>query len=50
MTEVVEGYGSVVGVGWHWIDAAFGPAPSLAPFGKGCRRYTITLRASPALC
>jgi hypothetical protein len=30
MAEVVEAYGCVVEVGWHWIDAAFGPASALA--------------------
>jgi hypothetical protein len=49
------GYGCVVEaveVGWRWVDAAFGPATALAsaPFGGGCRWYTVTLQASPALC
>jgi hypothetical protein len=46
MAEVVEGYGcvvEVVGVGWRWIDAAFGLASALALVGKGCQRYTVTL-------
>jgi hypothetical protein len=33
MTEVVEGYGCVVvvvGVGCRWVDAAFGPASTVA--------------------
>jgi hypothetical protein len=49
---VVEGYDCVVEVSWHWVDAAFGPVTALAsaPAGEGCRQYTITLRALPALC
>jgi hypothetical protein len=55
MMEVVEGYDSVVEVeevGWCWVDANFGPATALASalVGEGCRWYTITLRAMPALC
>jgi hypothetical protein len=55
MAEVVEGYNCVVEVaevGWCWVNAAFGLAMTLASTlaGKGYRRYTITLQASPALC
>jgi hypothetical protein len=55
MAKVVEGYDcvvEVVGVGWHWVDAASGPATTLpsAPVGTGCRQYIITLQALPALC
>jgi hypothetical protein len=49
---MAEGYYCVVEVGWRWVDAVFGLALALAsaPVDKGCRRYTITLRLSPALC
>jgi hypothetical protein len=44
MSEVVEGYNYVVGVGWRWVGAAIGPAVALAsaPISKGCRWCTIT--------
>jgi hypothetical protein len=52
MAEVVEGYDFVVEVSWLCIDAAFGPMMALASasIGEGCRRYIVTLRASPVLC
>jgi hypothetical protein len=53
MAEVVEGYVYVVEmVGVGWVDAAFGPAWALASTlaCKECQLYTITLRASSALC
>jgi hypothetical protein len=45
MTEVVERYDCVVGVGWRWVDAATGPAVALASalIGEGCRWCTVTL-------
>jgi hypothetical protein len=45
MAEVVEGYNCVVEVGWHWVDATFGPAMVVAstPVGEGYQRHTVTL-------
>jgi hypothetical protein len=45
MVEVVEACDCVVEVGWRWVDAAFGPAMTLAsaPIGEGCQWYTVIL-------